>query len=132
MNANPKEPHANMLSQTHRELLAFQEELKALFPQILFRFDLSLYTADSAISLGDPMGITWEINMDEEDEIFFFECIYDPPWRIAAELAKPGLETIEVYFDVEMKTHSELPERLVELITQFKSLCIDHLQRSQK
>lgn len=117
----------NSISKTHNQLYFFEKELKNHFPNLSFRFDLSMYSANRKEWPGSPIGITWEINIDELNEVFFFEITQQDKWCISSELSKVGPETIETYFDLECDEVADLIRELPNLLYQFQMHCKRHL-----
>ncbi len=117
----------NAISATHNQLYFFEKEMKQFFPNVSFRFDLSMYSVNRKEWPEAPIGITWEINMDELNQIFFFELTQGTKWHVSSELAKPGPETIETFFDLEFDEISLLLRELPALVDGFKRCCKEHL-----
>lgn len=117
----------NSIGKTHNQLYSFEKELKGLFPNVSFRFDLSMYSVNRNEWPESPIGITWEINMDDLNEIFFFELTQETKWHISSGLAKPDLETIETFFDLEFDEISVLLRELPDLLDRFRICCKGHL-----
>lgn len=117
----------NAISKTHNRLYSFNKELTELFPNISFHFDLSMYSANRKEWSGAPIGITWEINMDELNKVFFFELFQETEWHISSKLAKPEPETIETLFDFEFDELADLLKKLPDLAGLFQIHCKESL-----
>ncbi|GEM_PF-4956783 len=128
MKNKPEIELLNSISETHNDLYFFTKELRQLFPETSFRFDLSMCSTDREEWPVGAIGITWEINMDERSEVFFFEITNESQWHISAELSQPGLETIEIYFDLLFDELSEALTCLSDLVDQFQQCYKQHLK----
>lgn len=117
----------NSICKAHKQLYSFEKELKEFFPNVSFRLDLSMHSVNRNDWPESPIGIIWEINMDDLNEIFFFELTQETKWHISSELAKPGLETIETFFNFEFDEISALLRELPDLIDSFQICCKKHL-----
>ncbi|GAB5526979.1 MAG: hypothetical protein Roseis2KO_48510 [Roseivirga sp.] len=117
----------NSIGKVHNQLYSFEKELKNHFPDLSFRFDLSMYSVDRKEWPESPIGITWEINIDQLDEVFFFEITHEAKWYISSELSKVRLETIETFFTLEFDEISDLFRELPDLLDRFQSCCKAYL-----
>lgn len=111
----------SLITETHNELYFFSKELQGRYPKLAIRFDLSMYSKNQYPS--SPAGITWEINIDALDKIFFFELLHESSWSVSAKLAAIGPETIEEYFDVAFEGFPEVLTQLPNFINRFKEKC---------
>ena len=120
----------NILGNIHAHLNQLRNELIVMYPKKgIGRLDVSFYSVDRSNYPGSPVGVSWEIVVNEQDEYFTFEIINEiNQWNIDGYVSKhKNLESQKIFIEIKGIKLSNLLSNIKQVINKFEQNCLAYL-----